>query len=207
MEFLRPRRAGGTAEVKQQLLGVGDAAGNLHIYDVPQNLWRPLTNERTLMLNFIGRETKVQEPAFEPDDYISRSCVCRDSGDLFYHYDYFHSRHGKHMPPPPTTLGVVVPNARGRPGNLHRFENSECNVECPLVLYTAKTKPTVQRVDYTAQRLELRTAEAEGAEADKLQNATSQPADAGEAADGGNAGEDSTDTVVKGLERSYPHEM
>lgn len=59
MEFLKPKGVGGAAKVKQQLLTVGDAAGNLHVYDVPQNLWRPLTNERALMSNFLDRETKV----------------------------------------------------------------------------------------------------------------------------------------------------
>lgn len=59
MEFLKPKGVGGAAKVKQQLLTVGDAAGNLHVYDVPQNLWRPLTNERALMSNFLERETKV----------------------------------------------------------------------------------------------------------------------------------------------------
>ncbi|CAM9970326.1 unnamed protein product, partial [Laminaria digitata] len=51
-----PKGVGGAAKVKQQLLTVGDAAGNLHVYDVPQNLWRPLTNERALMSNFLERE-------------------------------------------------------------------------------------------------------------------------------------------------------
>lgn len=59
MEFLKPKGVGGAAKLKQQLLTVGDAAGNLHVYDVPQNLWRPLTNERTLMSNFLDREMKV----------------------------------------------------------------------------------------------------------------------------------------------------
>lgn len=59
MEFLKPKGVGGAAKVKQQLLSVGDAAGNLHVYDVPQTLWRPLPNETTLMSNFIDREMKV----------------------------------------------------------------------------------------------------------------------------------------------------
>lgn len=59
MEFLKPKGVGGAAKLKQQLLTVGDAAGNLHVYDVPQNLWRPLTNERILMSSFLDREIKV----------------------------------------------------------------------------------------------------------------------------------------------------
>lgn len=58
MEFLKPRGIGYT-KLKQQLLTVGDAAGNLHVYDVPQNLWRPLINERNVMSNFLEREMKV----------------------------------------------------------------------------------------------------------------------------------------------------
>lgn len=59
MEFLKPKGAGGAAKLKQQLLTVGDAAGNLHVYDVPQNLWRPLANERAIMSSFLEREIKV----------------------------------------------------------------------------------------------------------------------------------------------------
>ena len=59
MEFLKPKGVGGAAKLKQQLLTVGDAAGNLHVYDVPQNLWRPLANERAIMSNFLEREIKV----------------------------------------------------------------------------------------------------------------------------------------------------
>lgn len=59
MEFLKPKGAGGAAKLKQQLLTVGDAAGNLHVYDVPQNLWRPLANERAIMSYFLEREIKV----------------------------------------------------------------------------------------------------------------------------------------------------
>lgn len=60
MEFLKPKSVGGAAKLKQQLLTVGDAAGNLHVYDVPQNLWRPLANERAIMSNFLEREIKVE---------------------------------------------------------------------------------------------------------------------------------------------------
>lgn len=59
MEFLKPKGVGGAAKLKQQLLTVGDAAGNLHVYDVPQNLWRPLANERAIMSLFLEREIKV----------------------------------------------------------------------------------------------------------------------------------------------------
>lgn len=59
MEFLKPKGVGGAAKLKQQLLTVGDAAGNLHVYDVPQNLWRPLANERAIMSHFLEREIKV----------------------------------------------------------------------------------------------------------------------------------------------------
>ena len=43
---------------KQQLLAVGDKSGNLHVFDVPRNLWRPSgPNEKNLVFNFIQNET------------------------------------------------------------------------------------------------------------------------------------------------------
>merc|ERR1719161_2018424 len=39
-----------------QLLAVGDSNGNLHIFDMPRNLWRAQPNEKSLMANFIERE-------------------------------------------------------------------------------------------------------------------------------------------------------
>ncbi|CAM9349970.1 unnamed protein product [Ectocarpus sp. 12 AP-2014] len=65
MEFLKPKGVGGAAKLKQQLLTVGDAAGNLHVYDVPQNLWRPLANERAIMSYFLEREIKRVEHVSE----------------------------------------------------------------------------------------------------------------------------------------------
>ena len=53
IKFLNP-----TAISKQQLLAVGDKAGNLHVFDVPRNLWRPSPAEKTLMANFIDGEVK-----------------------------------------------------------------------------------------------------------------------------------------------------
>ncbi|CAM9348428.1 unnamed protein product [Hapterophycus canaliculatus] len=64
MEFLKPKGAG-AAKLKQQLLTIGDAAGNLHVYDVPQNLWRPLANEKAIMSNFLEREIKRVKHASE----------------------------------------------------------------------------------------------------------------------------------------------
>ena len=75
MEFLKPKGVGGATKVKQQLLTVGDAAGNLHVYDVPQNLWRPLTNERALMSNFLERETKVRSVVTRGLAHVDRSPV------------------------------------------------------------------------------------------------------------------------------------
>lgn len=37
------------ANTKSQLLAAGDINGNLHILDIPRNLWRPLNNEKALM--------------------------------------------------------------------------------------------------------------------------------------------------------------
>lgn len=70
MEFLKPKGQG-NAKLKQQLLTVGDAAGNLHVYDVPQNLWRPLANERTIMYHFLERERKVSNLVISPQLIIA----------------------------------------------------------------------------------------------------------------------------------------
>ncbi|CAM9205516.1 unnamed protein product, partial [Heterosigma akashiwo] len=68
MEFLPPppAAAAGTSLDKapplgkQQLLAVGDAHGNLHVFEMPRNLWRPVPNELGLMEAFLRREiTKV----------------------------------------------------------------------------------------------------------------------------------------------------
>jgi len=76
MEFLKPKGVGGVAKLKQQLLTVGDAAGNLHVYDVPQNLWRPLANERAIMSLFLEREIKVNSSSTpEVAGSIGRSLV------------------------------------------------------------------------------------------------------------------------------------
>merc|ERR1719408_487502 len=46
---------------KQQLLAVGDKVGNLHVFDVPRNLWRSATNEKSMMEAFLVREvSRVQ---------------------------------------------------------------------------------------------------------------------------------------------------
>ncbi|GMI04564.1 hypothetical protein TrLO_g114 [Triparma laevis f. longispina] len=54
MEFL----TGKTATAKQQLLAIGDVVGSLHVFDVPRNLWKPVTNERNIIHNFFNREIK-----------------------------------------------------------------------------------------------------------------------------------------------------
>jgi hypothetical protein len=41
-----------------QLLAVGDANGNLHIFDLPRNLWKPLPNEKATIRHFLDRELK-----------------------------------------------------------------------------------------------------------------------------------------------------
>lgn len=57
MEFLPPT----TLAAKQQLLAVGDMVGNLHVFDVPRNLWRSSANEKNLMDVFLTREvSRVQ---------------------------------------------------------------------------------------------------------------------------------------------------
>jgi WD40 repeat protein len=42
----------------QQQLAIGDVVGSLHVFDVPRNLWKPVTNEKSIMSNFILREIK-----------------------------------------------------------------------------------------------------------------------------------------------------
>lgn len=39
-----------------QVLAVGDAAGVLHLFELPRTLRRPLQNEKRLMEAFVGRE-------------------------------------------------------------------------------------------------------------------------------------------------------
>ena len=53
IKFLPP-----TAATKQQLLAVGDKAGNLHVFDVPRNLWRPAANEKAAMASFVEGEVE-----------------------------------------------------------------------------------------------------------------------------------------------------
>jgi len=54
MEFLKASLNTG----KQQLLAVGDETGNLHIFDLPRSLSKPLSNERVAMKQFLDRELK-----------------------------------------------------------------------------------------------------------------------------------------------------
>merc|ERR1711988_1630337 len=56
---------------KQQLLAAGDVNGNLHMLDIPMNLWRALGNEKSLMESFFNRE-KVHV------DYVTARNVVRD---------------------------------------------------------------------------------------------------------------------------------
>lgn len=82
MEFLKPKGVGGAAKLKQQLLTVGDATGNLHVYDVPQNLWRPLANERAIMSNFLEREIKVTCCVRQPQpNHGGAACTGGGRGD------------------------------------------------------------------------------------------------------------------------------
>lgn len=55
---------------KQQLLGVGDRSGNLHVFEMPRNLARPTHNETTLMDNFVNGEVDRIE-------YIEKRCGVR----------------------------------------------------------------------------------------------------------------------------------
>jgi hypothetical protein len=59
---------------RSELLAVGDAAGNLHVFELPRNLWRPTTGEKSLMAAFVAREVKrcdfetvARVPASEED--------------------------------------------------------------------------------------------------------------------------------------------
>lgn len=52
VEFL----SGSAANVRQQLLAVGDESGTLHIFEIPRNLTRPLHKEETIMSKFLDRE-------------------------------------------------------------------------------------------------------------------------------------------------------
>jgi len=54
MKFL----TGNTATARQQLLAVGDVAGSLHVFDVPRNLCKAVSNEKNIMQNFFNREIK-----------------------------------------------------------------------------------------------------------------------------------------------------
>ena len=62
LSFLAPDLPSATS--KQQLLAVGDKAGNLHVFDVPRNLWRPAPNEKALMANFIDGEVGTFSHSF-----------------------------------------------------------------------------------------------------------------------------------------------
>ncbi len=46
---------------RQQLLAVSDISGNLHILEIPRNLWRSQNNEETIMENFFQREVRRVE--------------------------------------------------------------------------------------------------------------------------------------------------
>jgi hypothetical protein len=50
--------AGGAKAAKRELLAVGDAAGNLHVFELPRNLWRPAPGEQSSMAAFVAREVK-----------------------------------------------------------------------------------------------------------------------------------------------------
>ena len=52
---------GKTSTTKQQLLAVGDIAGSLHVFDVPRNLFKPISNEKSIMQNFFTREIKRKD--------------------------------------------------------------------------------------------------------------------------------------------------
>jgi WD40 repeat protein len=45
---------------RQQLVAVADVSGNLHILEIPRNLWRSHNNEETIMENFFQREVRTQ---------------------------------------------------------------------------------------------------------------------------------------------------
>lgn len=46
---------------RQQLVAVADVSGNLHILEIPRNLWRSHNNEETIMENFFQREVRRVE--------------------------------------------------------------------------------------------------------------------------------------------------
>ncbi len=50
------RRFGDTTS--QQILGIGDEVGNLHILEIPRNLRRPISNELGVMSAFVDREVQ-----------------------------------------------------------------------------------------------------------------------------------------------------
>eukprot|EP00633_Aureoumbra_lagunensis_P004785 CAMPEP_0197317500 /NCGR_PEP_ID=MMETSP0891-20130614/47301_1 /TAXON_ID=44058 ORGANISM="Aureoumbra lagunensis, Strain CCMP1510" /NCGR_SAMPLE_ID=MMETSP0891 /ASSEMBLY_ACC=CAM_ASM_000534 /LENGTH=968 /DNA_ID=CAMNT_0042807517 /DNA_START=122 /DNA_END=3028 /DNA_ORIENTATION=+ len=54
LKFLKPQA--NTTVIKQQLLAVGDKAGNLHVFDVPRSLWRPTQNEKSAIASFLDGE-------------------------------------------------------------------------------------------------------------------------------------------------------
>ena len=53
------------AKKKQEaeMLAVGDAAGNLHVFELPRNLWRASPAERGLVVAFVQREARRADAA------------------------------------------------------------------------------------------------------------------------------------------------
>lgn len=67
------------------------------------------------------------------------------------------------------------------------------------IVFHTSNKTTVQRTEHVTERFELRTAEADAAEAEELQHALNQPADGG----GAVGDDDASETATKGLDYFY----
>jgi dynein intermediate chain 3, axonemal len=52
--------AAALANMRHQLMAVGDEVGTLHIFEVPRNLVKPVHREEAIMLKFLERELHVR---------------------------------------------------------------------------------------------------------------------------------------------------
>uniref|UniRef100_A0A6U4HRU9 Uncharacterized protein n=1 Tax=Phaeomonas parva TaxID=124430 RepID=A0A6U4HRU9_9STRA len=57
IEFLSADAAGRKENSGRQLLAVGDSGGNLHVFDIPRPLGRPIPSEKIIMGSFLEKET------------------------------------------------------------------------------------------------------------------------------------------------------
>ena len=72
MEFLPKEEDEAGKSTRGQMLGVGDSVGNLHVFDMPRNLYRPQPNEKALMAMFLERELKRV-------DYVAERSAVREA--------------------------------------------------------------------------------------------------------------------------------